>query len=353
MRLFSQFGTVTVMLALLAGAGTPAWGKIEAVQGKRYTLTKQHGPWMIMVTTMRGETREENQRAETAADQLVYELRQKGIPAYVYTQGAIIERVDTVDREGRTGKKIMAARRNEFAVIAGNYDSEDNKVAHKTLAFIKRFRPKALEAHTKVLDAVASQMNQTAGDELGFKGNNNYGPMYKAFLVPNPLLTPEEIASRKKDPLLRSLNLGQENSIAENKGKYTLVVATFSGRDTIKPTRYSELESVMNDGALDRAAKQAWLLAKTMRSQHNLEAYVFHDKYRSVVTVGSFSSEDDPGVRTLIEKFRAKYRVNNDTKQEVLVSESIQIPGEAPGAPPVAVWVMDPQPQIIPVPRIR
>ena len=64
---------------------------IEAVRGKNYTLTKAHGPWMVMVNSLRNrpkDQRSEGMSAEEAALELVYELRQRGIPAYTHAQGA-------------------------------------------------------------------------------------------------------------------------------------------------------------------------------------------------------------------------------------------------------------------------
>ena len=34
-----------------------------AIKGKKYSLTKEHGPWMIMVTSVWGETKEQYERA--------------------------------------------------------------------------------------------------------------------------------------------------------------------------------------------------------------------------------------------------------------------------------------------------
>lgn len=341
---------LSVATASLCGAATPVSAKIATpVKGKVYTLSRQHGPWMIMVTTVTGKTTEEFKKAAEGANQIVFELRQKGIPAYIYKSGAIIERVDSIDRQGRSGKKIYAAQRPEIAILAGNYDSADDPVAHKTLEFIKRFRPKALEEHAKALDMVSAQLNTEIAEGTGFKGKSQYGPLYKSFMAPNPMLTPDEIAARRRDPLIRSLNLGHENSIAENKGKFTLVVATFEGKSTIKPARYTELDAVIKSGSLDHAGKQAEVLARTMRAQKNIPAFVYHDKFRSVVTVGSFNSPEDPEIAKAIDMFKAKVKRNDATRQEVLVAESFKVEGRGGEM----VWVMDPNPKLIAVPRIK
>lgn len=351
-------------LAWLLTAVAPADAKIEAVKGKKYKLTKQHGPWMIMVTTLKGTTTEEHKNAEEAANELVYELRLKGIPAYTYKSKAIIEKIDAVNRQGQMSKKIFAQQRPEIAVLAGNYqdtekDSKSGMVAQKTLEFIKRYRPQVLEEHAKLLDLATEQINNQF-EGAGFRGQQQYGPLYKAFIATNPMLTPQEVAARRKNPLLQKLNLGQENSIAENPGRFTLVVATFEGKSTIKQASYGKLDESIDKGtsmfvekgsSLDDAAYLAWALAKTMRAQKGIPAYVFHDKFRSVVTVGSFNSENDPQIAEWTEKFKAKYKRTQDSRREVLVAEAFKILGDE--RTPDKLWVMDPQPTLIPVPNLK
>jgi hypothetical protein len=82
------FRTLSAGLLLLSVVMPSASADVEAVRGKKYPLTKKHGPWMIMVASIRDV--EEDRRvkdglsAEEAADELVYQLRQLGIPAYTY-----------------------------------------------------------------------------------------------------------------------------------------------------------------------------------------------------------------------------------------------------------------------------
>ena len=82
----NAFRNITlVFLGMLTIAGTAHGGNTEAIAGKRYSLTSQHGPWMIMVTSVsdvQGANRKDGMTAWEAADTIVYELRKKGIPAY-------------------------------------------------------------------------------------------------------------------------------------------------------------------------------------------------------------------------------------------------------------------------------
>ncbi|MEZ6032683.1 MAG: hypothetical protein R3C17_06310 [Planctomycetaceae bacterium] len=50
MHAFRNFACV--LLAMLSVSGTAYCGRVEAIQGKRYTLTHQHGPWMILVASL-------------------------------------------------------------------------------------------------------------------------------------------------------------------------------------------------------------------------------------------------------------------------------------------------------------
>ncbi len=319
----------------LGFAQTQALGAIESVQGKRYKLAPEHGPWMIMVTSLWGSSKEQLDRAVKAADDLVYELRKKGIPAYVYTQDSQIERIATVDRQGRESRRIFAAQRGMVGVLAGNYESVDDSKAQKTLKYVKNFQPQVLKT-------------------AGYVGTaSGQGPLAQAFLTRNPLLTPEEAASKTRDPLLVRLNGNQEYSLLQNKGKYTVVVASFYGNSTAKPREFDKFAARLSThSTLDSAGLESWQLVKTMRQQ-NIEAYVYHDRFKSVVTVGAFNSPQDPQIGKLIKMFSAKVKKSPQTGEEVLIAESIQIPGAREGAPPTKMWAMDPEPKVMDVPHWR
>ena len=87
--------TVSAMATTRTADAAP----IEAIRGKDYGLTAKHGPWMIMVTSLWGNTPEQEQQAEKAAKELVFQLRKKGIPAYVYRQDDKIEKIESTDRQ--------------------------------------------------------------------------------------------------------------------------------------------------------------------------------------------------------------------------------------------------------------
>ena len=128
---------------LLCQASTTALAdKIEAVKGKKYELSKQNGPWMIMVVSMAEpppEYRADGPGPLEAAADLVYELRKKNIPAYAFEQKEAFEPLSAFDRNGRTVRRGVKTRDNRICVIAGNYPSAEDSVAQKTLTFIKNY----------------------------------------------------------------------------------------------------------------------------------------------------------------------------------------------------------------------
>ena len=335
MRLFKQCLILTIAMTVCATSFLPvAEARIEAVKGKKYKLTKRHGPWMIMVASLRDipeSRRSKGLSAQEAADELVYELRKRGIPAYTFSQESVIQRFNTLDRLGR------------------DYSDSEDEVAQKTLKYIKHFQPEVITEN--------GVYKKTPGQP---------GPLSGAFLTINPLLSPQEVAQRKQDPLIAKLNSGVEFSLLNNKGNYSLVIASFYGNSvtetaTSRFTNASESEELSN--SLDIAAQNAWLLTKALREakKHgfpagnatDIDAYVLHEKYRSIVTVGSFKGPDDPRIEPYAKLFGSKMRPHPETGVKAMTSEYFIIPGTSPGAPPLASWVFDPKPVLIQVPKVK
>jgi len=324
--------------------------RIEAVKGKNYRLTKQHGPWMIMVSSFRNnhykDTKRPGMTAEEAANQLVYELRRKGIPAYTYTQKGEVAYVNTMDRAGQQDRRIYAAQRGMISVIAGNYPSLDHRVAQDTLEYIKRFQPKFLN-------------DVKSGARMSRTRRKENRPFKTAFLTINPMLSPAEAREREIDPLLIKLNHGAEYSLLDNPAKYTLVVASFpvksivSNGDRNKSTAW--LEKLQLNGDQDDAATNALQFAQALRRarqlgyDQNYDAFVYHDRHHSIVTVGQFNSSSDPLLLKYAEQFRAKVQTHPITGQDVLTGEVFTIPRK----PPIQkTWLFDPKPKLIEVPRL-
>jgi hypothetical protein len=312
-----------------------AWaGKIEAVQGKQYGLTKKHGPWMILVASFHAAspdgTVREGKTPQQIADELVYELRQRQIPAYTFAMSAEDEAVQTIDRLGREETRTFLTQQDHISVIAGNYPSSTDETAQKTLAYVKKLHPDCLQ-----------QKGVTY-----LRTNRRKGPLGGAFLTVNPLLTPEEVRAGQRDPLLVKLNAGGKYSLYDNKGEYSLVVATFTGKKLahIGDSNSAEAHAAFSltgdtskagsdgfgrfwkkdqESDLNAASASAWELAVCLRERENIEAYVWHDRYQSVVTVGSFESPNDPAIK----KYLMVFAPSPITQASATTGDQVVFPG--------------------------
>jgi hypothetical protein len=335
--------SIAAALLILAGPWCPAVrsASIEAVAGKNYPLSSRHGPWMIMVGSIVPPDAQSQKAAENAARELVYKLRKKGIPAYTFRQDEVFEQLETRDSKQRTRQSMVTAQKGSIGVLAGNYDSIDDKTGQQTLRFIKKFSPSVT---------------------IESKDGKKEMPMslHKAFMTRNPL-SPENEASKKSiDPLILKLNSDAEYSLLGNKGKYTLQVASFEGIATVKPANFKDFSQRMDQrqsgkvisaggmdsgqANLDDAAEQSRQLVLTLRKQ-GIEAYIWHDRHKSVVTVGSFQSPNDPRIERARERFRAKYKTDPSSGQDVLVAESVQLTDRKSGR--TNLLTMDPVPELM------
>ena len=340
---------VLVTLATLVHMPHPASAApgIEAVRGKQYRITSRHGPWMIFVASLQGIT------AREAANTLVLELRRLGIPAYTFSRSQRTGSVKTPDRVGRLSRREVTSRKSAISVIAGNYPTIKDWRAQKTLKYIKRFHPKTIRG----------------GTYMKTPGRPN--PLSGAFLVRNPLLP----AGKKPiSNLVRQLNRGERHTLLGNRGRYTLIVSTMMGRShTVKETGLLRAKQTFRVGkSLDQAADKARrlvkilndnsYLAKLSRSNPQLadilardqfKAFVLHERYRSIVTVGEFASPQDPGIRPLLELFRGKQKRDPRTGQQTLTPEYILVPGATLRNPLDQILPFDPIPRVMAVPRSK
>jgi hypothetical protein len=332
--------------------------KIEADPSKTYTLDKVHGPWMVMVASFHEAfAKSEEQMGKSpmeAAQALVLELRQAKIPAYIYEVKGHNESVKAEDTLGREQRMKNLRVVDAICVVAGNYPSIDAPKAQQTLKFIKQFQPKCLESGVDYV-----------------KSPGRPGPLSKAFLTSNPLLSIEELQAvqQSSDPLLVQLNNGEQFSLYENTGKYTLVIARFSGKsvNVVKESmEKAEKYFTEGDNDLDKAGHSACDLVRALRSREPLskfehpnfaefapycrqEAYVWHDRTNSIVTVGSFESPTDPKIRKYLELFGPKSEISESGRRTsgyryLPVKESEGVFNYIP---------FEPTPQLMVVPHVK
>ena len=139
-------------------------------------------------------------------------------------------------------------------------------------------------------------------------------PYAGAFVVPNPSIAKavQPAAQRQGlDPFVVKLNSDNPYSLLKATKGWTLGVKSFTAPYEIA-NKNSDTSLMRNLGfgkgknALVAGGEQAEAMAKVLRTMKgaggqpmNLEAFVLHTRYASLVTVGQFNSPDDPALLAL------------------------------------------------------
>ncbi len=269
--------------------------QVEADPTKEYRLTEEQGPWLILAMTF------EDEDAAEKAHQLVVELRKKyNLKAYVLPK--FFDFSETVPGAGidATGNQVRMRHRDDrkfhaFGVLVGDFTSIDSPELDQAKEILKYAQPQTLggdgDPRPSSFDTASrwiqglrwSQRHQQGSDQ------RKRGPM-RPFVTRNPLLPVDFFQPPKVDEFVKKLNKGVENSLLECPNRFTVKVATFRGQDGYLVGKNSEkmLTESVSDG-LDQAAESANLLASVLR-KNGVEAYVYHDRNSSIVTVGGFDS---------------------------------------------------------------
>ena len=331
---------------------------VEADPNKEYTLKETDGPWMILVASFSGPT------ARQDANILVFELRKK------YKYNAFIfdkEFVHDLSTEGRPqnpySRKSNFKKKgtvHEFAVLVGNFQSVDDADFQKTLRGIKECYPECIKgaSATSLTSPNFSELRSRATrDETG----RMRGPLYMAFACVNPMLPPDYLARRGTvDDFIVRINSDSPYSLLNCQKKYTLRIATFTGKVEITQDRIQNIldgKDTFSDkfSDLELGGRAAARLAAALRAK-GYEAYEFHERSASYVTVGGFDdigyelpngmTELRPEIVDLMNRFRAKPADPSRIQRGAVASISYE---------PVTILGIecDPQPQIIEVPKRR
>jgi hypothetical protein len=345
-------GLVLMVLgsAIAARAAGP-WGNmlgirtVEADPKKPYALKEDNGPWMIMTCSFSGP------RAEQQAHELVFELRQRyKLEAYAYRKGFKLDDpnggrgADPLGSPVRWQYKKFKNRTeiDETAVLVGNYPSVDDAEARRSLQTLKYAQPDCLKP---------AAGKPTSQDFAGFRAiqeytrekypnifeQKQYGPMGHAFVTTNPLLPADYFAPRNGiDELVLKMNKGVTHSLLDCPGRYTVQVAHFIGKVTIivNQAQPKDMDSGDKPGesALYKGAEKAHKLTEELRAL-GYDAYEFHDRYASIVTVGSFNSvgtprpdgkiEINPRIHAIMKTFGAKPREFPGGRKGELVKQTL------------------------------
>lgn len=340
----------------MPASAAPPWAtlipfkKVDADPTKTYELEESRGPWMIMAASFAGPT------AEQQAKDLVLELRRQfKLEAYTFRQTYDF----TKSTEGRGWSRYGGPRRmryqsnykfDEIAVLIGNFASVDDPRVDSTLQTIKYAKPSTLDP-TQKKDSSQRFVGLRSFYHLASVDpeKRTKGPMGSAFVTRNPILPEELFVAKGLDPFVVDMNQDLPNSLLKCPGKYTVRVASFRGVDTMTPAKFDELTQKPRKMAkLDEAAIKASKLCAALREK-GVEAYEFHDRTESIVTVGSFEqvgqprpdgkTEINPGVHRLMKEYGPVQKTKPGTNVNEVYARALN--GIA----------FDPQPMPVEVPR--
>jgi len=329
-----------IQATAIAWADTPwynllATSRVEADPAKPYTLKEEHGPWIIIACSFTGE------HAQQQAHDLALELRKRyRMEAFVHHMKFNLD-----DPNGNVQPIFASPHRHiyakstedpkaysdgaikEIAVVVGNFPAIDDPDAQQALQKLKSADPECF--HAKGEESQSRSLAGWRSLQAGVKSLPQFvesrkqtGPLAHAFITRNPLL-PEDYFAPKGglDELVVRMNKNVKYSLLDCPGKYTVQVAHFTGEVIIRQNEIQAIESGAETGpesttqTLATAAQKAHELTEGLRLK-GYEAYEFHDRYASLVTVGSFDSvgtprpdgkiEINPQIHHIIEVFRAK-----------------------------------------------
>ncbi|MEM9186958.1 MAG: hypothetical protein AAGB00_10725 [Planctomycetota bacterium] len=283
--------------------------------------------------------------AEQQARRLVLEFRQRfNIAAYAHAMEFDLEKDGAVGRglDERGAPVRMRYRKGrqllEWAVLAGDFPSIDDPEAQKLLKTIKGLRPDALtpgaDGQTAQSLAYARLSQAVFVPRIG--KSKRLGPMRTAFMARNPMLPQEYFVPKGVDKFVEKMNRDLPHSLLDNKRKYTVKVASFDGQGVLEGAKNTPRAGGRGRSPLEVAVDNAEILAKLMHDA-GYEAYSFHNREESIVTVGGFdaatlrqldgSHAPVPEIAGIIQTFGAAFNtpqeplkraaITSDAKQKV------------------------------------
>lgn len=357
--------TLTVSLCLLAQSPSTQTASIK------YPLTEREGPWLIHIGSFRGD------ESLDYAHRLAEETRTKHrLLTFIYSMNeidAIRDReqlrqyqlqmigTDKVAESGERQKLKTVRVVKEYSVFVGNFP--DMEKARTEAARIKEFSPptsipaygvhlykeptEKAKADPESTDwSGPFRLRTTTKTEEGKRINQQLGNPYRqAFVTRNPVLlkqsSPTTVVQQQGsvpiDPSWRELNAREKYSIFSCPKNWTLVVAKFSPpaevqsslKTSIVQTGMPASSAELGKG-LEAAAETARQLADLLRDGgKGYDAYVFHTRQYSLVTVGAFEHRFDPNMEqawSILKNFAAS-QTSGPFSLLQKVPQPMQIPG--------------------------
>jgi hypothetical protein len=310
-----------------------------------YSLTQDSGPWLIVAASFSGNG------GEKQAHELASELRDKfHLHAYVHEMDFKFKD-DSENNSGYGGTSRRRLRRGdevrEIAVLVGDFASIGGPDAKQMLTHVKSLEPAALNVDPDQTSQTLAEVRRTEETALEKNGQaRKRGPMSQAFFTRNPLLPREYFVPKGVDKFVAQMNEGVEHSLLDCPGRQTIKVATFRGKTILQTSAKDDPATSSFWGGhkkddknpLVEAAENAHLLAKELRA-HGFDAYEFHDRDESIVTIGAFTQVTQqlpdgrvvaiPEVQKIVQTFDASFdtpadplsNIGNDSRTQRLVEE--------------------------------
>jgi hypothetical protein len=337
-------------------AAAPPWAKlvpfkkVDADPKADYDLEEKNGPWMIMAASFAGATAEQQSR------DLVLELRQRfRLEAYTFRHTFDFTKPTEGLGFSRYGGKRQMRYANghkfeEIAVIVGNFGSFEDPQLEKTLDLLKHAKPDTLDPAKKPDSSQRLLGLRTLYHMMSSNPSERQkGPMGAAFVTKNPLLPGELFVAKGIDPFVVEMNKDLPNSLLKCSKRYTVRVASFRGVDTMKPAEFEKLTMQPRKmSKIDQAALNASRLCAALREK-GVEAYEFHDRTESIVTVGSFDeigpkrpdgkTELNPAIHRIMQQYGPVEQPKPGTNEIELYARTLN------------GIRFDPQPEPVEIPR--
>lgn len=317
----TPFSVAQTMIWEGAPAATDAPGTAPAgapAQATRpptiFPINPQAGEWMICAASYAGPD------ALELARQLVLVLRDKHqLPAYIYNRSDELRRQADADRERilRLHPEADLRHRRTFrlpdqcAVLVGGYSSfEDAGAGVKAIRALPM--PKLWLGDGKTPYDLMNLYEPDPQKRQTLVRRAPVSPYANALVVRNPTLPPAPRPADAPDPFWKELNADEPYSLLKCPARYTLVVKDYIGTTTIQPrTSTSAFLNMLGMGpnrlgtGLTAAGYQAHALADFLHQKLGYEAYVLHTRNKSIVSVGSFASLDDPNLMRIKQQLSA------------------------------------------------
>jgi hypothetical protein len=266
--------------------------RVEADPDKTYEVSTENGPWMILAATFAGENAErdaknlvlelrKNFKLEAFSYKKHYDFAQTGMPGLGVTPTGDPVRMNYMNPK----------RFDEIAVMVGDYPSVNDARLQNALKTLKYAWPKTLAPNGRPIESQRyAGLRELQRLVTGDPEKKKMGPMRRAIATRNPLAPQNQGGQGSLEQFVVDMNRDVKHSLLDCPSRYTVRVATFSGNVVIDQ---KEVQKLQKGGTmksrLERAAINAHRLTEALRAQ-GVEAYEFHDRHESIVTVGSFDS---------------------------------------------------------------